>query len=488
MRKMEEQVVLELIIELCRALAAQRIDYCHWKSNSFLGRSTSGDNDLDLLVSRPHSQCFTQILYGLGFKESLLPLDEELPGVRNFYGYDQKAGKFVHVHAHFQLILGNDLSKNYRLPLEQVYLQSAVQGDLFRVPVPEFELLILVIRMVLKHSTWDSILMRHGNLSPSERHELDELSAQETLSKIEVVLPYLPGLSRDLFDLCLQALQPGCSYWVRVKAGEQLQKILRTNARYSHWFDLILKFSRRMWQPIQRRVFRHFPKNRFANGGLFIAIVGGDGAGKTTVIDGLYNWLSGIFEVRKIHMGKPDWSWMTIIIRGILKVGTLLHLYRFEGDVYEESSQPHGYPWFIRAVCTARDRYLTYLQARRFSSNGGLVVCDRYPFPGFMEMDGPQCEEGITVSKKTNWFLRYLANQEKSYYQEILLPDSLIVLKLDPEVAVQRKVDETETSVRARSSEVWGLNWKKLSAFEINANGSKEEVLSQVKALVWEYL
>jgi thymidylate kinase len=485
---MEEKNTLDLIIKLCRTLAAQEIDYCHWKSNSFLDRTASGDNDLDLLVNKAHAQCFTEILYGLGFKEALLPKAEVLPGVRDYYGYDQNSGKLVHVHAHFQLILGNDLSKNYRLPLEQVYLDSSIQEGLFRIPSPEFELAVLVIRMILKHSTWDSILMRHGQPSKSERYELDDLSTKKKLSKIETVLPHLPGISQNLFDVCLQSLQPGCSYWTRIKAGEQLQKVLQTCARSPHWLDIILKFSRRIWQPLQRRVFKYKPKNQFANGGLFIAIVGGDGAGKTTVIDELYKWLSEKFEVKKVHLGKPGWSWTTTIIRGILKIGTLLHLYPFEGDVYEESLQPHGYPWFIRTVCTARDRYLTYIQARRFSTNGKLVLCDRYSFSGFMKMDGPQCEAALANLKNTNWLLKFLVNRENFYYQQIQLPDLLIVLKVDPEIAVQRKVEETASSVRARSSEVWGLDWEKLSAFTVNANRSKEEALSQIKALVWEHL
>lgn len=485
---MNEQIELGLVVKLCKTLAAQEIDYCHWKSNSFLDRSASGDNDLDLLVNRIHTQRFMEILFGLGFKESLLPEDEELPGVQNYYGYDQKTGKLVHVHAHFQLILGNDLSKNYHLPLEKKYLASSFQGELFRIPAPEFELVVLVIRMVLKHSTWDSILMQHGQLSKTERRELDDLSSQEIISKVETILFHLPGLSRNLFDLCLQSIQPHCSYWTRVKAGEQLQKALQTCARRPHWLDIILKFSRRIWQPILKRVFKCVPKNRFANGGLMIAIVGGDGAGKTTVIDELNEWLSGKFKVKKFHMGKPAWSWSTTIIRGVLKIGTLLRFYSFEGDIYEEALQPHGYPWFIRAVCTARDRYLTYIQARQFSSNGSLVICDRYPFPGFMKMDGPQCEDAMASSKKTNSFLRLLANKEKIYYQQIKLPDLLIVLKVNPEIAVQRKIDETQASVQARSSEVWSLGWEKLSAFEVDANRSKEEALSLVKDILWEHL
>ena len=485
---MEQKNTLDLVVKLCRTLAVQKIDYCHWKSNTFLARSASGDNDLDVLVKRSHAQSFIEILNSLGFKEALLPRDEELPGVRNYYGYDQETGRLVHVHAHFQLILGSDLSKNYHLPLEQVYIESSTQGDLFRVPTPEFELMILVIRMVLKHSTWDSILIRHGQLSKSERAELEDLSRAEILSKVDLTLLHLPGLNRCLFDLCLQSLLPGCPYWTRVRAGEQLQQVLQTCARFPSWFDVIIKFSRRIWQPIQSRLFRQNPKNSFANGGLFVAIVGGDGAGKTTMIEELFDWLSETYEVRKLHMGKPAWSLTTTTIRGILKIGTLLGFYTFEGDVYEEAIQPHGYPWFIRTVLTARDRYLTYIQARKFSSNGIIVFCDRYLFPDFMEMDGPQCEKAIARSNKTNFFLNFLKNREKFYYQQIKLPDLLIVLKVNPEIAVQRKKDETELSVRARSTEVWELDWKKLPAFEIDANRSKDETTSQVKKLVWEHL
>jgi thymidylate kinase len=488
MTNMGECVALDLIVELCRRLAAKQIDYCHWKSNTFLNRSASGANDLDLLINRRHSQCFIEVISGLGFKETLLPQQYELPGVRNYYGYDRKTGCLVHVHAHFQLVGGSDLSKNYHLPLEQVYLRSAIQGDLFRAPSPEFELVVFVIRMVLKHSTWDSMLIGHGTLSSSEQSELKDLAKDETLSKVDKVLSYLPGLSRSLFDLCLRSLEHSCPYWTRVKAGEQLQHALQACSRYPHWYDIFLKFFRRIWQPILLHIFRSAPKNRFANSGLLIAIVGGDGAGKTTLIDDLHTWLSGKFEIEKFHMGKPNWSWTTCLIRGTLKIGTLLHLYRFEGDVYEEFHQPHGYPWFLRSVCTARDRYLTYIRARRKASNGGLVLCDRYPFPGFMTMDGPQCEQAIISLKKASWFHRFLARLEKSYYERISSPDILVVLRLNPKHAAQRKREESEISVLARSTEVWERDWTEKKAFVMDAGLPREEVLAQGRALLWAHL
>lgn len=484
---MEKTAALELITQLCNALAAQGIDYCHWKSNSFLNRSASGENDLDLLIRREHAQRFEQILARLGFKETYLPSSESLPGVRDFYGWDEKSGRLVHVHAHYQLVLGNDLSKNYRLPIEGAFLDSSTQGDLFRVPAPEFELVVLVIRMTLKHSTWDAMLMRHGQLSKTERVELDDLATDENLSRVDAVLQRL-SIRRELFDLCLQSVQPRCPFWTRMRAGERLQKALRTCARRPHWFDVLLKFTRRIWQPILRRVFGITPKNRFANGGLFVAIVGGDGAGKTTIIETLYKIFAGKFEIEKLHMGKPAWSWATFLVRGVLKIGALLRLYPFEGDVYEESFQPHGTPWFLRAVCTARDRALTYLRARRLSTNEKIVLCDRYSLAGFMQMDGPQCESALGNVKRQTRFLRYLADREKFYYEQIHLPDLLIVLKLNPEIAVQRKTEETEASVRARSAEVWGLEWENVSGLVADASRSREEAFSQVMSIVWNRL
>jgi thymidylate kinase len=480
--------VLGLVVKLCHALAMEKIDYCHWKSNEALDRSACGENDLDLLISRADAAHFTEILYRLGFKEALAPEEDELPGVRSYYGYDRKSGQLVHVHVHYQLVLGNDLSKNYRLPLERAYLESAVQHGLFRVPTPEFELLVFAIRMILKHSTWDSFLMRHGQFAKSERCEFDALTTPETVGKAHTLLCHVPGLSHQLFDECLQALRPGCSIWTRIRVGGQLQNVLQASARRPHAADVILKFKGRIWQPIRQRVFRHKPKHQMATGGLFIAIVGGDGAGKTTVVNELFNWLGAKFDVTKVHLGKPNWSWMTTAIRAFLKIGTLLRLYPFEGDLYEEADQPHGLPWFIRSVCTARDRYLTYIRARRLSSNGSLILCDRFSFPGFMQMDGPQCEQALTALKKVSWLHKRLAKWEASYYEQIQLPDLLIVLKLQPELAVQRKKEETEKSVHARSSEVWELDWTKKSACVIDASLPQKDVMARAQALVWEHL
>jgi thymidylate kinase len=103
-------------------------------------------------------------------------------------------------------------------------------------------------------------------------------------------------------------------------------------------------------------------------------------------------------------------------------------------------------------------------------------------------MDGPQCNQAALALGKSSRFINTLTRIETSCYEQIGLPDLLIVLKIDPELAVKRKVDETSASVRARCTEVSELDWSKKQGFVIDASGSKEEVLTRVKSLVWSQL
>jgi thymidylate kinase len=480
----QEQPMLNLISQLCDALENEGINYCHWKSNAAIDRSATGDNDLDLLISRSHVQRFTEVVYRLNFKEARAPAHRDLPGVLSFYGYDNQADRWVHIHAHYQLVLGHDMSKNYRLPVEEPFLASARRHGLLRVPAPEFELILFVIRMMLKYSTWDAVLSRRATMPAKARHEFDYLRARIDLDRLYDILgQHVPYVEPFLFDACVRSLQPDCSNWSRIKVAQQLQKSLQAHARRPYFVDVYLKFWRRVIHATRRRILGRTPKNRLTHGGMMIAVIGGDGAGKSTAVAELFDWTSRVFDSIAVHLGKPPWSWTTYAVRGSLKAVRLLRTY-LRGKGRPESFQTPWYARMLWEVCAARDRQRLYAKARRFATNGGLVICDRFPLRQIKLMDGPQVQRLLGVGQRTR-FTRFLMWLEDRYYRSISEPEVLIVLKVDPEIAVRRKTEENPITVRNRCQEIWELDWQGTRAHVVDANRPRTDVLADVRSIVW---
>ena len=484
---------LGLVVELCDALAATGVRYCHWKSNDALDRSARGDNDLDLLVHRSDGQSFGEILARLGFREARLPPAREHPGVSHHYALDGPSGRFVHIHAHFQLVVGDDMTKNYRLPIELPYLASVQGGQLFPVPAPEFELAVFVVRMMLKHATWDAVAFGNGRMGAAERRELTWLADRADPDRtLDVVREHLPGLGTDLWERCLASLQPSRSIVQRTATGREMLRALTPHARRSASVDTWLRVARRGMWGTKHYVLRRPTRKRLARVGATVAVVGGDGAGKSTAVAGLTDWLDSTLVVRRTHLGKPRPSLLTLAIKGPMYVGRAAGLLPSTGlTVDPRTAQPEDFPgraWAVWQLLTARDRRREYHRARKVADAGGIVLSDRWPLRQISLMDGPRTTWLAPHLNGGGGVVRRLVSAEGRCYANVAPPDVLVVLRVDPEVAVARRTDEEAGFVRRRNSEIHAVDWTGTGAVVIDASQPADEVLAQIRRVVWERL
>jgi thymidylate kinase len=472
---------IPLVRDLCAQLAGERVSWCHFKSNTFLDRSRRGENDLDLLIARPHEDRFSAVMHRLGFKLARRR-EQALPGVLDYYGHDDETGRVVHVHAHYQLVVGDDLTKSYRVPMEDAFLRSAGPDGEFLVPAPELELILLVIRLTLKHLTWDARLARRARIPASARAELADLESRAEAGEVERQLEQmLPFVRWQTFDACRMALAPGAGRIAGVRAGGRLLGELAPCARRSRVADVSLKFWRRGAGIAARLASRPAPRKQPAAGGAIIAIVGADGAGKTTAVEELGRRLGETFEVARAHLGKPPRSLTTRALRNLARARSAwLLLARRLGRPAPTRATQNA----ILATALARDRRREVRRIRRIATNGGLVLCDRFPLRELKLMDGPRVErlrDPDRWQRLTGW----LAARERRYYEAITPPDVLIALLVDPEIAATRQPTDPPDSVRARGREFWSVDWDAMGAHVVDTGKPREAVLFRLESVIW---
>lgn len=481
---------LRLVLELREQLAAAAVRYCHWKSNDMLLRSASGENDLDLLIHRRDAQRFQVVLAHLGFHHAVAPGAREQPGVSHHYSLDADTGVLVHIHAHFMLVVGDDTTKNFRLPVEEPYLESVTHDAVLPTPAPEFELAVFVVRMMLKHATWDAAAIGKGRLGQSERRELGWLLERaDRPATLSVVHEHLGGIGVELWQRCLDALTDDPGLLRRLRLGWEMIGALSAHSRRPRIVDTALRVARRATWGSRRYLLRAPVRKRLSRAGTTIAIVGGDGAGKSTAVEATSEWLGSTFLVHRTHLGKPRPSLLTLAVKGPMYVARRVGLLRgLDSPVDPRTATAAdfpGTPWALWHVLTARDRLRSYQRARRSADRGGIVVSDRWPLPQIRLMDGARVSWILDRLEDPPWLAARLARWERRMYSDIAPPDVLVVLRLSPEIAVKRRFDEDATYVRCRNAEVFEVDWRDTSAVVIDAEQAPEVVFSAIQHAVW---
>jgi thymidylate kinase len=408
----------------------------------------------------------------LGFKLALPPAGREAAGIVHYFGLDQRTGQLIHLHVYQRLFIGLPWRTHYRLPLEKALLESARQRNdssgVFKTAAPELELIVAILRLSLRHMVRDAMRRTAPRWLDGALSEVDRLEDEVAPDVVVAALRrHLPAVSVALFTRCRASLQPGCPPSRRILTRAALARALSAHATRPSLFAL----GERLWSRVRPS------GQRLASGGSVVALLGGDGAGKSTCADALEAWLESSLATVHVHLGRPTRSLATIVVGGVLKVLRSIHA----------SPRLITHVELLRYGCTARDRYALYRRAHRFASSGGIAICERYPLPESWALSGPSEVQGQALAAQSR-VATALRTWERHFYERMAAPDLVFLLQLDPETAVRRKPTEPADYVRTRARLTADTDWSRSGARIVDAAQPLPHVLAALKAELWSTL
>lgn len=485
---------LQVLHTLFERLHAEGIRYCHWKSNEHLRASFTGATDVDVLFDRRAMIPLTRILGETNFKRFVVKAGRGYPGIEDYVGFDTASGALTHLHVHYQLTLGEKFLKGHRLPWEELYLATRVWDEEHRLYVadPHVELVALLVRAVMKLRLRDGVLERLGTpyFRGGLRRELRWLQARVEPKRLlaigarlvgEPAARLLPGLAeqaqptvRQLRAFGRRVLPPLHEY--RLFATGDAVRQMATRELGIVWWKL-----RNWYRGAPTKSTRTLP-----NGGLTVAFLGPDGAGKSTLTAAIADWLSREVAVVTTYGGSGKGS--AALPRRVLQSAGGLRRRVVRGQSAARSGgRPPSLARLVWVLALARERRRRAREARRARGLGMLVVSDRLPqsqFPGWN--DGPRLTPWLDAGPR---LVRSAARREQAAFRlaELSAPDIVFKLHVSPEVASRRKPETPAEQLRTGIDMVRRLTFPPTTrVVDLEGEQPLEKVLLQAKRAIWE--
>jgi hypothetical protein len=489
-----EMKSLKICTDLFQKLAQKNVIYCHWKSNRHLSLGLMGHTDLDLLIHAKDRKVFDFALNELGFKRIVCTPENKLPGMEDYLGFDEDTGSLCHLHVHYKLILGQKYIKNHHLPIEQFILENRRKMQGVYVPIPEIELLILIIRANLKFDILSLIFRnktKHCQFFPDTIYdEFEFLLKDYNPGKFNLIVEAsgLP-LSAYRLGLFLEKIQTkSLSFRDILHMRSYLHARLKRFQRRNNLFlgNIYISFFSSSAIYAKKRFFGE-KKKTLPGGGKIIALVGADGSGKSTLAKDLSSWLSWKVETQKVYFGIPK----TVFYNAFSYLILILCIPARLNSISQDERCIHFINILIntlkarRWIWVAKHRLSNYSRSLKKSAGGEIVIADRYPLREFWSMSEPM--DGPRIRRELKGRKCGLAEKEENIYRQIGEPFRIIVLKTDIQKLRSRKQDIDFDLHKEKSKAVNSL--VELDSIRvIDANRCYRTVVLDIKKKIWEAL
>lgn len=488
--------MLKTISKMLKQFDSNDIVYCHWKSNEHIIPALNGDTDLDVLFDYSQRLELEKVLSECGLKRFRATPLMQYNGIEDYIGFDKETAKIWHLHTHYRMTLGEKHLKGYTItPWSKLILDKRVKNENgIYVSSPEDELTLLLCRIALKIRFRD----KNKKLGADDKAEIAYL-----LSRVNKEVFYERAkkfTNREIAEALSKIIKEKLSKKSQfIKLQKQLRKQLKPFTQYSKLRSFNKRTKREIFWlmgGIKRRTgLNNYKANRRISpaGGCVVALLGCDGAGKSTTLNYIKKELNKKIDVVEIYFGSGDGS--SSLLRKPMKkiakkVGGKGVGHKVEKEYSEKKislkSRLYSCAKIIWAISLAKEKKSKYKKMVKARNNGLLVITDRYPQSEF-----PGCSDGPLLNKYIDkkGINGAIAKWEKRIYEKAKInpPDLTVKLMVPTDIAIERKPEMTKEEIEQKKKIIEQINISDHSVV-IDTSKSMDVTLGEVMEKIWEII
>ena len=311
-----------------KTLEKNNIHYCHWKSIDKLRAAMDGETCIDILIDKKDYLRFNELIYKLGAKKMLPRSWMIFPSTEDFLWLDKSGNTLIHFCVHYQLTLGIKNSKQYVLPLDDLYFKTRIKSSEFDTYIAdhELDLIMLIIRFSIKYPPLKLYWLKLIGRKPSEEKEIIWLyqnTDKDKLLKMTKEVDNILKLDSVFFDFFSNInLSKNKLSVLKLK---KIKKAIKYYARMTNIKAYLYRFIRK-WLSLFSALGRNNGKH-FVTGGTSIAFIGCDGSGKTTIANKIIQVLRWKLSAKKYCLGYNKRSY-SVVTRFIVLISYSFRLFK----------------------------------------------------------------------------------------------------------------------------------------------------------------
>ena len=486
----DEPAPLAAAAALCRRLTDAGVSFGVYKEVTSVSLGLAGLEDLDLLVAARDIQQARTILTSLGgICGAPSRFHDNSESGREDWFIPDDSGGFLHLDLAVDLRVGRKFRKRYpALAFDGVVDWSffAWAGESIRVVSPLDEARIAILHSVFRLRTW-----------PAKQW----VAAAPGLASVARAI-FLPATTEHRLRFAIGGEEIMCR--LRLSGGtveldsasiRQLRRAIRTDGGFgpfAGWSDWLTHGVRQCSYLLARSLTRSDPGRTAARrslqpSGMVVAIVGPDGAGKSSQTKRVSETFQRKFKCRTLYLGSNDGGFM---LRRL--VGKYRRVRKAQGrQPGAAPSAPSADGGGARGLASAAwrlivafQRYLGVQKAMRLARSGTIVITDRWPQnlePGIL--DGPS-----VLEPGASWPRLLLSAIERQIYRrmERFEPSLTIHLISDFETSDRRKPGEIRRdAIERRLSLMQSIRDRDPSIAVVDSRQNMDEVTRMLLQKLW---